>query len=366
MAGGATRLPCTDRAANSASVYTGFASPIASTQLLIIGRFTGSRAGCAADSPAAATRAAAALIAASVAAETVSAERSLAAVILTPPRLPYFPLACGAPLRHRLPSSLAPSSLAPQSRRRRAPPARSSWHPRQAEPGARDELPLDLVDPAAERQHGVALDLDVEPAHQLGGLGVGRVAVPADDLLEELAEPLQPYRAEHLRGGRVGDVHRRRDRDLPVEQLVDPQAGAGLGQPAPHIRLAQQRAAVRPAAAGGPAAYPVVQGRDPARRAEHDPLVVELRGHQPPAGVLLPDPHRYGDSDVGVVRRVEVVRAVVGDDRGPGVAGIGRVDDQDGDPPVPRRVGVGAAGQPDVVGVVAAGGEDLLAVDHVG
>src|SRR5215471_146253 len=36
-----------------------------------------------------------------------------------------FPARLGAPLRHRLPSSLAPPSLAPQSRRRRAPSARS-------------------------------------------------------------------------------------------------------------------------------------------------------------------------------------------------------------------------------------------------
>src|SRR5215831_3475575 len=39
---------------------------------------------------------------------------ALAALAVLPARL-------GAPLRHRLPSSLAPSSLAPQSRRRRAP-----------------------------------------------------------------------------------------------------------------------------------------------------------------------------------------------------------------------------------------------------
>jgi hypothetical protein len=41
------------------------------------------------------------------------------------------------------------------------------------------------------------------------------------------------------------------------------------------------------------------------------------------------------------------------------------IGDQDRDSPVPGRVGVGAAGEPDVVGVVAAGGEDLLPVDDV-
>ena len=62
MAGGATRPPCTERAAASASVYTGFASPIASAQLRIIGRFTGSRARRGRDSPLAPIRAAASAI----------------------------------------------------------------------------------------------------------------------------------------------------------------------------------------------------------------------------------------------------------------------------------------------------------------
>src|SRR6202035_2871474 len=69
------------------------------------------------------------------------------------------------------------------------------------------------------------------------------------------------------------------------------------------------------------------------------------------------------DADAGVVGGVDVVGAVVGDDRGPGEAGVAGVDDEDGDSPVPGRGG--AAGQPDVVGGVRAGGEDLLPVDHV-
>ena len=53
------------------------------------------------------------------------------------------------------------------------------------------------------------------------------------------------------------------------------------------------------------------------------------------------------------------------DDRRPGVAGILRVDDQDRNALVLRGFRIGAARQPDVVGVVAAGGEDLLPVDDV-
>ncbi len=63
MAGGATSAPCTDRRANSVSVYTGFVSPIASAQLRIIGRFTGSLASRGLLSPAAAIRPAARSIA---------------------------------------------------------------------------------------------------------------------------------------------------------------------------------------------------------------------------------------------------------------------------------------------------------------
>ncbi len=60
-----------------------------------------------------------------------------------------------------------------------------------------------------------------------------------------------------------------------------------------------------------------------------------------------------------------MVRAVVSDDRRPGIAGIGGIDNQDGQALVLRRIGVGTAGQPHVVGVMTAGREELLAVDHV-
>src|ERR1700726_2953162 len=182
IAGGATRAPWTDPAANSASPSAGLAAPIASTQFRIMARFTGSRPWRGLLWPAAATRSAASRISS---AAPVPAAASLVAVISVP----------------------------------------SARYPGQPEPEGRDELPLDLVDPAAEGQHEVAFRLNVQPPGQLGGRLVGRVAVPPDDLRQELAEALQPLRCEHLGRGRVGDVHRLRRRDLPVQQLVDAQAG---------------------------------------------------------------------------------------------------------------------------------------------
>src|SRR5262249_33918687 len=145
IAGGATRPPCPAATAAPWSVQTGLVSPMASIQFLIIGRFTGSRPGRALLSPAAASRSAAARIGAASAAVCV-------AVIL-------------ASLREG---------------------GRSAGHPGQPEPGRCDQLPLDLVDPAAEGQHGVPLGLHVQPPGQPGGARVGRVAVPGDDLLELL------------------------------------------------------------------------------------------------------------------------------------------------------------------------------------
>src|SRR6202011_206028 len=69
--------------------------------------------------------------------------------------------------------------------------------------------------------------------------------------------------------------------------------------------------------------------------------------------------------DVVVVGGVGMVGAVAEDDRRPGVAGILRVDDQDRNALVLDGIRIGATSQPDVIGVVSAGGEDLLTVDDV-
>src|ERR1017187_4424305 len=176
-----------------------------------------------------------------------------------------WPAAATRPAASRIsPASLVPVAGASAAVISRPPSAR---YPGQPEPEGRDELPLDLVDPAAEGQHEVAFRLNVQPNPQLGGRFVGRVAVPADDLRKELAEALQPLRSENLGRGRVGDVHRLRRRDLPVQQLVDAQAGLGLAQCPPHVGAVEQWPSIRCRLAGGPAAYPVIHGAEPAGRA---------------------------------------------------------------------------------------------------
>ena len=109
----------------------------------------------------------------------------------------------------------------------------------------------------------------------------------------------------------------------------------------------------------------VVDAGHPTGRAETHPLVVELRGDQLPATVLLADEHVGGHVDVVVVRRVGVVCAVGQDDRRPRVARIFGVDDQDRNTFVLGGFRIRTAGQPDVVGVVRAGRPHLLAVHDV-
>ena len=101
-----------------------------------------------------------------------------------------------------------------------------------------------------------------------------------------------------------------------------------------------------------------------APRGQADALVVELRGDHPPALVLVPD--AVGDGHVHVVieglRRRQPADGV--DDR-PLEADRGRGHAQDRDALVLGNVRVGPHGQPHVVGLVGAAGEDLCAVDDV-
>src|SRR5699024_1091460 len=92
-------------------------------------------------------------------------------------------------------------------------------------------------------------------------------------------------------------------------------------------------------------------------------FVVELGGEHLPPAVDLADHHVGGHPHVRVVGGVDVVGAVARDDRGVGEARVGGVDDEDRQAPVAGVRGAGAGGEPDVVGVVAAGGPHLLAVD---
>ena len=116
---------------------------------------------------------------------------------------------------------------------------------------------------------------------------------------------------------------------------------------------------------GCPGLDPVVDAGDLSGRTEHDALVVELGGNQPPARVLLAHEHVGRNPDIVVVGRIGVVGAVGEDDGRPGVARILGIDDKDRNPFVLSGFRVGPARQPDVVGVVAAGRPDLLAIDDV-
>ena len=111
--------------------------------------------------------------------------------------------------------------------------------------------------------------------------------------------------------------------------------------------------------------HAVIQSGDLAGWSEHDALVVELGGDQPPAGILLAHQHLGRDPDVVVVRRIGVVCPVGKNDRRPRVTGITGIDDQDRNPFVLSSFRIGTARQPHVVGVMATGGPDLLTVDDV-
>ena len=122
------------------------------------------------------------------------------------------------------------------------------WAARQA--GHRDQLALHLVHSSAEGHHGVPLALHVQPAGQLGGRRVSQVAVAPHELYQLLAEPLDLLRPENLGRGRVRDVDRLGDRDLPVQQLVHPLGGGGAGQRAADVGPREQRAGVRAGTVG--------------------------------------------------------------------------------------------------------------------
>ena len=99
-------------------------------------------------------------------------------------------------------------------------------------------------------------------------------------------------------------------------------------------------------------------------RAQGDPLVVELVGDEVPALVLAADQAGGRHAHVLVEGVVDVVVAqqLHGDH-----LDAGRVhrDHEHGDALVLGHVGIGAGGQPDVVGVAGQAGEDLRAVDDV-
>src|SRR3954465_468981 len=170
----------------------------------------------------------------------------------------------------------------------------SARGPRQAEADHRDDLTLDLVDAAAEGQHQGALHPAVQPFDQVACLLVARVAVPRQRLADDAPGVLHALRAADLGGRGVrraepAEVHA--GRDLPVEQLVDAQEGVDLGDRAAYGGLLDQRPPVPARLGPRPGGEPVVGVAEVARRAERDPLVVELVDDEVPALVLLADEH---------------------------------------------------------------------------
>ena len=138
-----------------------------------------------------------------------------------------------------------------------------------------------------------------------------------------------------------------------------------LGEVHLHPALVDQRLAVVGRLRRRPGHDVLVEGEGQAAPGgQPHPLVVELRGDHAPALVLLPHPVGHGDAHVVVegLRRREATDRV--DDR-PLEARRRRRHAQDRDALVLGDVGIGAHGQPDVVGLVGTAGEDLGPVDHV-
>ena len=159
----------------------------------------------------------------------------------------------------------------------------------------------------------VALGLDVQPATSSPWpRRPGRRAAPTTSS-SSCAEPLQLLGGVHLGRRGVGDVAAcSRRGHLPVEQLVDPQRGVGRGQRPADVGPARA-AAARPARLGPrPSRAP---GRTARRSGPAGPSITRswlswvVTSRQPafsaPTRIVDRDPH------VAVVRRVDVVRAVV-------------------------------------------------------
>ena len=103
--------------------------------------------------------------------------------------------------------------------------------------------------------------------------------------------------------------------------------------------------------------------REAAHGGEPDALVVELRGDELPAGVDVADDVSLRHAHIVVVRGGRRVPAD-SDDRRAFEPRRRRRHDDDRDSLVLGRVGIGAASEPHVVGLVGATGEHLVAVDH--
>jgi hypothetical protein len=151
-------------------------------------------------------------------------------------------------------------------------------------------------------------------------------------------------------------------RDLEVHEAHELEPCVDARDVLLHPRLVDHAAPVGELRRARPGEEVVERALDHAGAAERDALVVELVGDELPAAVDLPDDVRLRHADVVVERLVGVHVAHVLDGRHAEARRVRRHDDHR-DALVLGRLGIGAAREPDVVGVGGEAREDLLPVD---
>ena len=152
---------------------------------------------------------------------------------------------------------------------------------------------------------------------------------------------------------------------LPVDEAEELELGVHPGQVLLHPLLVDDPAPVGELGRLGPGPHVGQDPLDDAGRAQGDPLVVELVRDQVPALVLAA--HQAGGRDPHVLVEgvVDVVVARAASWARPGCPGVSMGTMNMEMPLCLAHVGIGAGGQPDVVGVAGQAGEDLGAVDDV-
>src|SRR3989454_807867 len=240
-----------------------------------------------------------------------------------------------------------------------------SARPRHAEAGHRDDVALHLVGAAAEGEdeRGAVHALDAPLEHRPGRACLQRPRL-AHHLEQQLIGLHVELAAVHLDRGGLGVVERaagHAPRLLPVEEPEHL-------EPGPHARQVELHpGAVDHALAGGeprgarPGACILEDTIQVAARRERDALVIQLRRDEPPAAVLRPYQVLRRNAYVLVVGGVGAHVAHRPDGRDL-VARRAGGDDEHADALVLGRVGIGACGEPDVIGELGLAGEELGAV----
>src|SRR5262245_23724024 len=239
---------------------------------------------------------------------------------------------------------------------------------RHVEAEHRDQVALHLVHAAAERQDDQAAVVALE-ARLEDRIGRALLQVPglADDL-EHQPERLEvELGAEHLDRRRVGHVEpllRRVPRHLPVGEAQELEAGVDARQMHLHPLLVDDASAVGELRVLGPPARVGERALDDAGGAQRDPFAVGLVRDQPPTVVLAGAERGRRDAHVVVEHLVDVVLAHQVHRHQLDACRVHR-DDEHRDALVLLRLGVGADGEPAVVGAAGEAREHLLAVDDV-